>query len=156
TVTSYDTAGRVIGALQQDAGGPLGATRTQYNAQGLPVKQTDANGAVSYLLYDGLGRQIGQIDNEGSVSEWRYNGDGQATATIRYANRVDAAKLGGDPAQLTLASLRPAADPAHDRADYQLDDSLGRLALSIDAEGGVTRHQYDAGGRRIASTRYAN
>ncbi|QND90071.1 RHS repeat/ LysM domain-containing protein [Chromobacterium vaccinii] len=156
TVSSYDAAGQLIGALQQDAGGALGTASTQYNAQGLPVKLTDANGAVTYLVYDGLGRKVGQVDNEGGLTEWRYNGNGQVTATLRYANRAKLAALAGDPTTLQLADLRPAADPAGDRVDYRLYDSLGRLVQTIDAEGGVTRNQYDAADRLRASTRYAN
>ncbi|OQS19898.1 hypothetical protein B0T37_22020, partial [Chromobacterium violaceum] len=156
TVSSYDAAGQLLGTLQQDAGGALGTARTQYNAQGLPVKRIDANGAIAYLVYDGLGRKVGQVDNEGGVTEWRYNGNGQVTATIRYANRAKLAPLAGDPATLQLAELRPAADPANDRVDYRLYDSLGRLIQTIDAEGGVTRNQYDAADRLSVSTRYAN
>ncbi|OHX11189.1 hypothetical protein BI347_15905 [Chromobacterium sphagni] len=155
TITRYDAAGLALSVSQQDAGGPLGAATTQYNADGQPVKLTDANGAVRYLLYDGLGRKVGQIDAELGLTEWLYNGNGQMVRSQRYANRVDAAKLQGDPAGWQVASLRPAPDDGNDRFEYQLYDSLGRLAQTIDAEGGVVRNQYDAAGRLTRSVRYA-
>ena len=155
TITRYDAAGQAISVSQQDAGGPLGSMTTQYNAKGLPVKITDANGAVSYLLYDGLGRKVGQIDAELGLIEWLYNANGQVTRSQRYANRVDAAKLQGDPAGWQIASLRPAPDDANDRFDYQLYNALGQLAQTIDASGAVTRCQYDNAGRLTATLRYA-
>ncbi|PTU63412.1 RHS repeat domain-containing protein, partial [Chromobacterium haemolyticum] len=155
TVSSYDAAGQLLSVVQQDAGGALGTARTEYNARQLPVKLTDANGAASYLLYDERGRKVGQIDAAGGVTEWRYNGNDQVIASVRYATRVDPSRLSGDPATLSLAALRPAANPAEDRVERRLYDSLGRLIQTIDAEGGVERHQYDAAGRLTHSTRYA-
>ncbi|QOD81731.1 RHS repeat domain-containing protein [Chromobacterium haemolyticum] len=155
TVSSYDAAGQLLSVVQQDAGGALGTARTEYNARQLPVKLTDANGAASYLLYDERGRKVGQIDAAGGVTEWRYNGNDQVIASVRYATRVDPSRLSGDPATLSLAALRPAANPAEDRVERRLYDSLGRLIQTIDAEGGVERHQYDAAGRLTRSTRYA-
>ncbi|NHR07062.1 RHS repeat protein, partial [Chromobacterium haemolyticum] len=155
TVSSYDAAGQLLSVVQQDAGGPLGTARTEYNARQLPVRLTDANGAASVLLYDDRGRKVGQVDPAGSVTEWRYNGKDQIIASLRYATRIDVARLSGDPAALSLAALRPAANPAEDRVERRLYDSLGRLVQTVDAEGGVERHQYDAAGRLTSSTRYA-
>ncbi|WP_305883582.1 RHS repeat protein, partial [Chromobacterium sp. S0633] len=155
TVSSYDAAGQLLAVVQQDAGGPLGTARSEYNARHQPVRLIDANGAASVLLYDERGRKVGQIDPAGDVTEWRYNGNDQIIASLRYATRIDIARLSGDPTALSLAALRPAANPAEDRIERRLYDSLGRLVQTVDAEGGVERHQYDAAGRLTRSTRYA-
>ncbi|OQS31727.1 LysM peptidoglycan-binding domain-containing protein, partial [Chromobacterium haemolyticum] len=155
TVSSYDAAGQLLSVVQQDAGGPLGTARSEYNARNQPVRLIDANGAASVLLYDERGRKVGQVDPAGSVTEWRYNGKDQVIASLRYATRIDIARLSGDPAALSLAALRPAANPAEDRVEHRLYNSLGHLVQTIDAEGGVERHQYDAAGRLTSSTRYA-
>ena len=156
TITQFDADGRAISVLKQDAGGQLGTLRTEYNAAGLPVKTVDANGAASYWLYDALGRKTGQIDAEGALTEHRYNAAGQVFASVRYANRVDDAKLAGNAGGWTVESLRPASDASRDRVEHRLYDAQGQLAQTIDAEGGVVRHQYDLAGRLLSSTRYAN
>ncbi|MEO4031104.1 DUF4214 domain-containing protein, partial [Chromobacterium vaccinii] len=156
TITQYDAEGRELSVLSQDAGGQLGTLRTEYNAAGLPVKLIDANGVASYRIYDALGRKTGEIDAEGALTELRYNAAGQLFFSVRYANRLEAPKLAGSAANWKVEQLRPASDKTNDRMEHRLYDTLGQLTQIIDAEGGVVRHEYDAAGRLLASTRYAN
>jgi len=71
---------------------------------------------------------VATIDASGSLTEIEYDAAGHAVKTIRYANRPSATQLaslvdsGGQPTNVTLASIRPPSDPGLDRVSFTLYD----------------------------------
>ncbi|MDF0607232.1 hypothetical protein HZU77_016600, partial [Neisseriaceae bacterium TC5R-5] len=126
TLQQYDSAGHLISLSRQDAGGPLGTTRYQYDALGRLLRSTDPTGQQQTYLYDAQGRQIAEIDASGALTETRYNAAGQIIRRIRYATLIPASALSTELSLLTLDSLRPAAS-ADDRHSYQIIDAAGQL-----------------------------
>ena len=58
---------------------PLGGShRLEYDAPGLPITETDADGRAEY---DRFQRLIRQIDGAGNITQYRYAQDGCETAT---------------------------------------------------------------------------
>jgi YD repeat-containing protein len=85
----------------------------------------------------------------GAGSEWGRNGV--------LAERVQADAV-LDPASLSDAQILQALPGLADARDTLVQaayDRDGRQVIAVDAMGGVTRFQYDAGGRVVETTRYA-
>lgn len=114
-------------------------TRRLYNAVGQLVKTIDAAGAVTQLTYDGLGRQTGSVQYATLLSST------QLAALAGSGTEIDP----GD-ANATVASS------TDDRRTRQIWSDDGLLAATVDGGGYVHKHEYNAAGQRIATTRYAN
>src|SRR5258708_518690 len=93
------------------------------------------------------------------MAENVYDDDSQLVKQISYANRPSAAQLAslldasGNPANATLASVRPVADGATDRVTRTIYDAAGRAVMTIAAtdtdatQGFVTQTFYDGASR---------
>ncbi|MDB5874632.1 MAG: LysM peptidoglycan-binding protein [Ramlibacter sp.] len=161
TTAAYDTAGELLTLTRADGGTALGTAQYWYDADGRVRMTQNALGVKQYYLYDEAGRKIAEIDGDGSMEEYAYNAIDELTATTRYATKLTATKLAtlvdanGNPASVTVASLRPAGTSS-DRKTWNLYDAVGRLVKSVDELGYFTETSYDGASRVIATTQYSN
>lgn len=111
----------------------------------------------SFILYDDVGRKTANIAADGSVVEYRYDAAGRLAATVAYATKLDATKMGnlataGGIAE--IAGYRPGAT-ASDIWSWSIYDAGGQLIQSIDGDGGVVNFFYDASNRLVKTRAYA-
>ena len=161
---SYNSAGDLLSV--EKFTGTLTSRNTQqltrywYDAGSYLRMSQDPTGLKSHVLYDTDGRKAAEIDANGTMTEYAYNGNDQLISTTTYANALSAAALAslvdaaGNPAKVTVASLRPAANAA-DREVWKLYDLAGRLVKTIDELGQVTETIYDGASRITSVIRYA-
>jgi YD repeat-containing protein len=126
----------------------------QYDAAGLRVRTTSKVGSIHYL-YDADGRIAVEVNALGEVKESSYDVFGQRVRLTAYAQRVDTAQLVGgllsSPANAgTVAALATAkaASSANSVTQYEYD-AAGRLTKTIDAEGVIVTHIYNAFGEEV-------
>lgn len=159
-VSMYNAAGDLL-SVATSAAAMTATELYAYDAKGRLRMTTDATGVRSYILYDPDGRKVADIDATGSLVEYAYNANGQVITTTRYANAISPAQLAslvdanGRPANVTLASVRPAANASLDQKSWNLYDNAGRLAKTVSATGSVTETQYDGASRVVATIEYA-
>jgi len=155
TVSAFDAAGRLTSLMQTDVSGqPLAVTIYDYDADGRLRHSTDPTGVERWMLYDEASRLVAEIDGNRSLIEYVYDHNNQLLQTTRHATPV----VGDLQAVLppdALARLRPPAHPDDSRS-WRLYDAANRLAAEIDAEGLLTRTEYDGASRVVRTTAYAN
>lgn len=157
----YNRAGELVTMTRSDSANALGSTRYWYDANGRLRMSEDPTGVRRHVLYDGAGRKLADIDGAGRLSTYVYNANGQLAGTRRHASALDPVRLAslltaaGEPASITLAGLNPVFTAA-DAVSWNLYDSDGRLAKTVDALGYVSQTVYDGAGRVIATIGYAN
>ncbi|PXA90060.1 hypothetical protein DMC47_28025, partial [Nostoc sp. 3335mG] len=135
-----------------------GSATYRYDRRGLARIVTDAFGSNRYAVYDLTGRKTGDVDHFGRLTEYRYDSNDRLVATIGWATALSAAQLAtlADPAtDIDIATLRPAA-AATDAWNWTVYDREGRVLQRIDATGASITYDYDATGRLLRETRYAN
>ena len=157
-VTSADAAGRVLYTSTTNSA-HVASAYTNYTYDKLNrLRVVLSGGGQSYLLYDDAGRKVADIDAERALTEYVYNGNGQLVRTVRYANKVPSANLGGDGTTLTLAGVKAGLtlDVDNDRYTYSAYDLAGRLVKTVGSAGAVVAYQYDGVGRLQTTTAYAN
>ncbi|WP_051795056.1 RHS repeat-associated core domain-containing protein [Kibdelosporangium aridum] len=86
-----------------------GATTTEYNKLGQPVKVTDARGRTLTMGYDSLNRRTHVSSGDTKLAEWTYdtasNGIGMPATSTRYVNghayvtKVNSYDIGGRPSK---------------------------------------------------------
>ncbi|RZL02851.1 MAG: RHS repeat protein [Rubrivivax sp.] len=164
TTRTYDRGGRILSVQNASGGTPLGTTNYTYDKLGrlvavqLPATGSGDTGQVSYIVYDAVGRKVADIDAEGALTEYSYNKDNQLTRSLRYATKVDPAKLTNAGVGLSLDGsngLRPVADTLSDRISLNIYDQAGRLSKTIDGLGAVVEYRYDAANRLTDTLAYA-
>ncbi|WP_415842170.1 Ig-like domain repeat protein, partial [Paracidovorax anthurii] len=179
TALAYDAAGRVL-TRTVDPGGLNLVTTYAYDALGNQLSVTDAQGVVTQFGYDAQGQLVRQaVDPTGLnlVTTYAYDGMGrQVTVTdpngTTTAYQYDA--LGRrvlevvDPSTATHAGLNLARRYAYDAAGNVTSvtdaqghvtryayDPEGRQRFVLDAAGNLAETVYDAAGRVVRQTRYA-
>ena len=157
TSLTYDEQGNL--ATMSDA--MLHVTKwTSYNAAGLPLSKTDANGVVTSFAYDSRDRMY-TMTTAGEATNYRYDKAGQLTQVIlpsgtSYALMYDAAHRLTDISDSAGGRMHYAYDQQSHvvgRSTYQGQtllttntskfDTLGRLAQIIGANGQTTTLHYD-------------
>jgi YD repeat-containing protein len=170
----YDSDGRLVGTL--DGVGAM--TQIHYDAAGRKIREEAyANpassqywpaGSFAQLLgsiapagadrrtdyaYDDRGLLRFTIDVAGRPTEFVYDAADRVIRTVDYATAI-AAPAGG--LAYTVAYVQPRLVAATgDRTTRSTYDEAGRLAFSIDAEGGTVAYRYDSGGNVDRVTAYA-
>ena len=151
STTFYDTLGRAVGS--RDALGR--ETKTAYDKAGRAVTSWDAAGVPTYTKYDGDGRAVRTTLADGAFTEVRYDGYG------RQVFAVDAVGQRSDSGYDALGRLETVTQPAVvDPATGKLErpvttygyDKLGNRVSITDANGRVTRWEFDEYGRSIGRT----
>jgi YD repeat-containing protein len=122
------------------------------------VTPDDAHDPVTYTVFDGAGRQRYTVDAMGAVVETVYDAAGRLAATHRYANAITIsstlkAKLAaGDPTALADVAALLVADDARDQRNYNLYNTAGQLAFTLDASNVAVRYTYATSGQ-VATAR---
>ena len=150
----YDSADRVIrtvdysGSIAAPAGGA--AYSVAYVQSHLVAGAADR---TTRSVYDDAGRLAFTIDAEGGATALSYDAAGRAVKQTGFAALFGTA---GDQSLSAMQSWAAAhaADSAN-RVSRSVYDAAGELAFTVDAEGYVTEHRYDAAGRRSQDIRYA-
>lgn len=162
-----DGLGGVTGYLYNSAGA---LTTTRHFATALNPSQTAfayaavqgavvASGAdrIGYTVYNGMGRAAYTVDAEGGVTGYTYDTAGRVIRVIQFADIYNAAA--GLPA---LAAMQAwAADPAQasdagNRVTRNWHNERGDLRYTVDAGGYLRGFTYDAEGRAIGQSAWAN
>ena len=110
-----------------------------------------ASGAdrISYNIYDDAARLVYSIDAGGQVTGYVYDVAGRVTREIRYADNYYSEYLPvnskWDLDNWSASTIGNAAN----RVKRYYYAGRGELRFEIDAEGYVTRHDYDADERRV-------
>jgi YD repeat-containing protein len=162
----YDKRGLLLSVAQSNGSTALGTTSYQYDDDGRLRIVTDALGNKTHMLYDEAGRMVASIDTTGALVENVYDAAGNVIKQISYAARPNATQLAslinaGNPANVTLSSVRPAIDNSNDRVVRSVYDTAGRLVMTItphdtDAtKGYVEQNFYDGDGRLTDNVAYA-
>ena len=158
TTSTYDAAGRLTAVLQSGPGAAnLGETKYFYDADDRLLMTQDPTGVRHWSVYDEAGRQVADIDADGSLTEFTYDANNLVTSTLARATRIDTAALvdsNGAPKGLRLDQITRTASP-QDRRSWQAYDDANRLVKTVDAQGYVTRIEYDGASRVIAQTQFA-
>jgi YD repeat-containing protein len=158
TTSVFDRAGELVSVIQNNAAAALlGQTNYYYDADGRLRMTQDPTGLRTYMLYDSTGRKVADIDANGSLTEYVYNNDSKVVRTIAYATAVNVSLLvdaSGNPANVTLAAIRPAAT-AQDQSTWKIYDQANRLVKTVDEAGFVTEQVYDGASRVTDIIRYA-
>ncbi|WP_157754320.1 putative Ig domain-containing protein [Lysobacter capsici] len=116
-----------------------------------------------FRVYDKDGRLRLVLDHSGAVTETSYDRSGRVVATRRFSgptywdNDLNNQMFAGTatPAMVLANAGVPAANDATDRVEYRIYDDAGRVRLRMNGLGGVTVYAYDAAGRVVEETRYA-
>jgi YD repeat-containing protein len=158
STSTYNRAGDLIS--QTDGGSYVagGTSSFKYDKLGRLRMSTDATGFNNYYLYDKVGRKVADINHYGDVIEYRYDANDRLVATARFTNRLSAGQisaLANPDHGMDMASLRP---PAHsyDVWSFSVFNVEGERIAAIGGDGSVTTYAYDASGRLVTTTAYAN
>ncbi|HSV82081.1 MAG TPA: FG-GAP-like repeat-containing protein [Ramlibacter sp.] len=164
---TYDAAGRLAWSVD----GTGAVTQRVYDRNGNLVKQVahanaisatanpatvsaSGNDRVASMAYDTANRLVLQVDALNAVTESVYDGNGNLVRQVAYANPIASvpalgtASSADDIRKLLLVH----ADNRVTRHGY---DAAGRRELSIDALGAATQTSYDGAGRAVSVTAYA-
>jgi len=134
-VDAYDTLGRRQSST--DANGHV--TLYRYDAVGR-LLETEHEGAISKVEYDAAGRKVADTDAQGRITRYGYDALGRLT-TVVLPNPV----TGANPA--LVAGVSPDSGTLTTRYAY---DEVGNKISQTDAEGRITRWEFDVMGRETA------
>ncbi|HEX8623379.1 MAG TPA: LysM peptidoglycan-binding domain-containing protein [Allosphingosinicella sp.] len=153
----YDGAGRVTSTTRYS--GALPAT-SQYGYD--TIKSLIASSGLaasaanrrSWVVYDAAGRVAFTINADDGVTRYTYNIRGKVTKTVEYAVRRSTGSL---PTLATMASWAAGQDSnGANRVTRHFYTARDELRFSVDAEGFVSRTDYDAAGRVTREVRWDN
>ncbi|KQN71156.1 LysM peptidoglycan-binding domain-containing protein [Sphingomonas sp. Leaf62] len=156
--STYNRAGDLVSASEAGSYSGTGTTGYRYDRTGRVRIATDSFGQNRYVVYDRTGRKTGEVDPLGQLTEYRYDQNDRLVATIGWSTALSAEQMArlADPAvDIDVATIRPAAGAA-DRWNWVVYDREGRVLQRIDATGASVVYDYDASGRLLRETGYAN
>ncbi len=109
----------------------------------------------SWTVYDGEGRTLATVDGDGSYHRMSYDKAGQLQSSAGSTTKLTAAQIAGfKTVAPTIANIpTPGASEPVARYFYDRD---GQSIGALDAEGFLTRTQYDSAGQKIAEIGYFN
>ncbi|WHU04984.1 LysM peptidoglycan-binding domain-containing protein [Sphingomonas sp. NIBR02145] len=112
----------------------------------------DAANRLNYAIYDDAGRVAYTIDAAGGVIGFTYNALGKVTRKTEHANTWAGIGLYSKADWDNWAAGSPSSSDRITRYYYAAN---GDLRFTIDAEGYITRTDYDAEGRVVTLMRWA-
>ncbi len=159
-VSQYNLAGDLVSYAESGTGVTTATTTEAYDNLDRLRSTTDPTGVITYFLYDTVGRKIADIATDGDIVEYKYDLDDRLVATVQYATKLTTAALnslvsGGQPANVTLASVRPASSSG-DLWSWNVYDAASRVIETIDGNGDAKVFTYDPMGTLRTTSYYAN
>ncbi len=150
----------IIDALARKVGNtidPNGLRLTsiqELNAKGQSVKITNAEGAVSWQIFNVLGQKCYEVDPLGDVKGWTYNKNGLIVQAVTYGTGLTSEQLKQVTIQTTPKALAEniGVDSKNDAQVYYFYDACDRERFSIEVvwdswnqvfKGIVNEKQYD-------------
>ncbi|GAB3661473.1 LysM peptidoglycan-binding domain-containing protein [Ramlibacter alkalitolerans] len=156
TVTQYvyDMLGRRVQQRDDPAGLDL-TRRWTYDGEGNVVSSTDPLGNITRYAYDAANRLVFTLDPLGNLRQNTYDAAGRVIKTIAYVTPIATIGLAAAP---TAAEIQPLIVklPAQDAVEQRVYDKDGRVVATVDGTGGVVKYGYDANGKVVSRTAYAN
>lgn len=111
----------------------------------------------SYAVYDDYhdagGRLMYTVSADGAVVGYKYDSSGRLIRKTEYANRRGTPHL---PSQGDMDAWVATYAVAGDRVERYYYNARGEMRFAIDAEGYVTRNDYDAAGQLTYTARWTN
>ncbi|WP_185734241.1 LysM peptidoglycan-binding domain-containing protein [Burkholderia stagnalis] len=171
--STYNAAGELVAVTDTSQGRVLSQRKNAYDADGRLRMVTDEDGRITHYLYNEVGQRAATIGPDGTVTEYQYGSKQDSTIrTLTYATRLNATQLAtlvgasGKPVERTPSGqstspdslgLRPSTTE-QDRVSWNgfLPPPNQLTRVEIDADGGVTRFDYDPQGRLLTQTAYSN
>ncbi|QQP94346.1 LysM peptidoglycan-binding domain-containing protein [Lysobacter enzymogenes] len=110
------------------------------------------NDRSAWRFYDKAGRLIKTLDSAGAAVEYRYDAASRLVATVAHSNKISVGAFRIAPTLEKLNSLiQPSAADRLDRYFYSAD---GQLLATLNANGAMVEHRYDAMGRKTKTIEY--
>ncbi|WP_341208313.1 LysM peptidoglycan-binding domain-containing protein [uncultured Sphingomonas sp.] len=107
---------------------------------------------TSFAIYDAAGRLGYAIAADGAVVQYRYDTMGDVVSTTRFATLRPTS---GRPTHAELDTWAANnVNATRDRTSRNYYSDARQLRYAVDGEGYVTRNDYDAAGRLIATARF--
>ncbi|WP_080437956.1 LysM peptidoglycan-binding domain-containing protein, partial [Burkholderia ubonensis] len=171
--STYNAAGELVAVTDTSQGRVLSQRKNAYDADGRLRMVTDEDGRITHYLYNEVGQRAATIGPDGTVTEYQYGSRRDSTIrTLTYATRLSTAQFAalvgasgkpvertpsGQAASLDSLGLRPSTTE-QDRVTWSgfLPPPNQLMRVEIDANGGVTRFDYDPQGRLLTQTAYSN
>ena len=153
----YDNRERLSQQIVDPSGLHL-TTTYGYDAASNLISVTDGNGYVTRYVYDEANEKVFTVDPTGAVTQTWYDADGRVTQTRGYVTSLTAGQLSALGSAPTAAQLAALVAPTTVDSFHQMAyNAEGQMVYAIDGVGlHSTQYTYDAAGRLVATTRYAN
>lgn len=160
TTYAYDSLGRLL----SETDGAQHQRTYSYDANGNLTRLIDAEGKVTYYVYNEANEKVYTIRPLGGdltaciVSRNSYDADGRLIASRAYARPVNLSTAQLVATTLTLEGVSAATATASSSADLQnfrIFDADGRERFTIEAGGRVSETRYNALGQVAQTLAYA-
>lgn len=138
TRTEYDLNNRVAAVID----GEGNRTEYGYDAVGNRILSIDPRGAETRFYYDSDNRLVSKLNSDGYITEYSYDSVGNQLERREYFGQYD-----GGVQDLVQPN---APTSAMDRVTSFVYDAENQLVQQTNADGTVTRYQYDAVGNQTA------
>jgi YD repeat-containing protein len=153
----YDNLERLSQQIVDPAGLHL-TTSYLYDGNNNLTSVTDANGHITRNVYDEANELTFKVTADGGVTQYWYDADGRKTQSRGYATALTGtqlASLGNTPTAAQVAAM--VTSTTVDSFEQKAYNAEGLVVYELDGVGmHLTQWTYDAAGRVIAQTRYAN
>ncbi len=153
----YDNGGNAGGGVVQAIryGGTIPGIRytveTASQAVAAAALGSNMNTRSDFTVHDRAGRVAYTIDPTGAVIGYRYDTEGRVVRETRFAATMPVAAAPSRASMDLWAQTNPSPDDRTTRIFY---DARGQVRFSVDAEGYVTGHEYDASGRTTRTVQW--
>ncbi|HEX8225714.1 MAG TPA: polymorphic toxin-type HINT domain-containing protein [Allosphingosinicella sp.] len=153
--TSYDAAGRVTSNIRYAAAMAATSDYTYDNVKALVASLAgNAANRTTRIVYDSAGREAFAIAADGSVVAKAFDNRGQVTKQVQFAALYTAAGL---PSLAAMNSWQSAnIGNAANRVSRLWYTARGEARYLVDAEGYISRTDYDAEGRAVGEYKWDN
>lgn len=131
-------------------------TRWFYGIDGKVAKVVDPAGQTERLIYDALGRLQHRISLATGVESYRYDAFGNLTSKVsRNTQNIDVSESEVGSGLLSMVVSVDSSKSTAANVERYAYDAAGRIVYVVAADGSVLQREYDAVGRVVAETSYA-